>query len=176
MSKTIKKMTLAAMLIAMSVVIGIFCKSVLNFGAGLFRITFENLPIILSGMLFGPIFGSLTGLASDLISYLLSGQVYPPNFIVTAGAVAVGAISGFVSKFVVKKRGAAQVIASGSLAHAVGSMIIKPIGLFQFYGWAVLVRIPLYLLIAPIEILLLALLFRSSGFRRLINDVDRENK
>ena len=176
MSKTIKKMTLAAMLIAMSVVIGIFCKSALNFGAGLFRITFENLPIILSGMLFGPIFGAFTGLASDLISYLLSGQVYPPNLIVTVGATAIGLISGIVSKFIVKKQGTLQIIASGALAHAVGSMIIKPIGLFQFYGWAVLVRIPLYLIIAPIEILLICLLFKNYGFRRLIYDIDKENK
>ena len=176
MSKTIKKMTLAAMLIAMSVVIGIFCKSVLNFGAGLFRITFENLPIILSGVLFGPFFGALTGLASDLISYLLSGQVYPPNFIVTVGATAIGAISGIVSRFMVKKRGNLQIIPSGALAHAVGSMIIKPIGLFEFYGWAVLVRIPLYFIIAPIEIFLLCLLFKNNGFRKLIRDVDKENK
>ena len=70
--KSIKELTLAAMLVAMSVVIGIFCKSVLNFGGGLFRITFENLPIIISGLLFGPIVGGVTGIASDLISYLLS--------------------------------------------------------------------------------------------------------
>ena len=66
--KSIKELTLAAMLVAMSVVIGIFCKSVLNFGAGLFRVTFENIPIIISGLLFGPIVGGVSGLASDLIS------------------------------------------------------------------------------------------------------------
>ncbi len=176
MSKTIKKMTLAAMLIAMSVVIGIFCKSFLNFGGGLFRITFENLPIILSGLLFGPVFGAFTGLASDLVSYFLSSQVYPPNLIVTAGATAIGAVSGLISTFIVKNRGIPQIIVSGGVAHLIGSMIIKPIGLFQFYGWAVLVRIPLYLMIAPIEILLLCLLFKSNGFRRLICDVDKENK
>jgi len=176
MSKTIKKMTLAAMLIAMSVVIGIFCKSALNFGGGLFRVTFENLPIILSGILFGPIFGAVTGLSSDLISYLLSGQVYPPNLIVTLGATMIGAISGAVSKFLVRKRGSLQIILSGGIAHVIGSMIIKPIGLFQFYGWAVLVRIPLYLIIAPLEILLLCLLFKNSGFYRFICDIDKEKK
>ncbi|MBO7304958.1 MAG: folate family ECF transporter S component [Clostridia bacterium] len=176
MSKIIKKMTLAAMLIAMSVVIGIFCKSILNFGGGLFRITFENLPIILSGILFGPIFGGIAGLASDMISYLLSAQVYPPNFIVTAGAITVGVVSGLVAKHLVKKRGNAQIITAGALAHVVGSMIIKPIGLFQFYGWAVLFRIPLYLAIAPIEILLLCLLFSNGGFRRLIHEIDMEIK
>ena len=165
----IKRLTLAAMLTAMSVVIGIFCKNFLNFGGGLFRVTFENLPVILSGILFGPIWGAAVGVAGDLVSYFLSAQVYPPNLIVTFGAMCVGLLSGLASRFIVKKRGYAQIIFAGSLAHLVGSMIIKPIGLFQFYGWLVLWRIPLYLVIAPLEITLLCLLYRNSSFRRLID-------
>ena len=42
----VKSLAIGAMLTAISVVIGIFCKNVLDFG-GVFRITFENLPIIL---------------------------------------------------------------------------------------------------------------------------------
>lgn len=174
--KSVKQLTLAAMLVAMSVVIGIFCKSVLNFGGGLFRVTFENIPIILSGILFGPIVGGVTGLASDLISYLLSGQVYPPNLIVTLGAALIGVISGTVSKFFIKNHGTLQVVVSGGLAHLIGSMIVKPIGLFQFYSWAVLWRIPLYFAIAPIEILLICLLFKNNGFCRLINGIEKEKK
>ena len=173
---TVEKLTVAAMTTAMSVVIGIFCKTALNFGGGLFRITFENLPIILSGVVFGPFVGGTVGGLSDLISYLLSGQTYPPNLIVTAGAISVGIVSGIVSRYVVKKRGSLQLAVSGGAAHIVGSMIIKPIGLFQFYSWSVLVRIPLYLVIAPIEILLLILLCRNGGFKKLIAKHERRAK
>lgn len=168
---SVKGMTVAAMLVAMSVVIGIFCKNFLNFGGGLFRVTFESFPIILSGMLFGPIVGGLVGTASDLVSYFLSSQAYPPNLIVTLGACLVGVISGIVSRYVVKRRGMWQIVASGAAAHIIGSMIVKPIGLYQFYGILVLWRIPLYLLIAPLEILLLCLLFRKKSFQRLLLDV-----
>ena len=161
-------MTVAAMLTSMSVVIGILCKNFLNFGGGLFRVTFENLPIIMGGLLFGPIIGGIIGAASDLLSYIFSAQIYPPNLIVTAGAISVGAISGLVSRYVVKKKGTAQIIASGGLAHIVGSMIIKPIGLFQFYSWAVLFRIPLYFIIAPIEIALICVLFSRKSFCRVV--------
>ena len=137
-SKKIKALTTAAMLTAMSVIIGIICKSFLNFWGGLFRITFENLPIILTGILYGPIVGGAVGAATDLVSYFLSPQIYPPNLIVTFGATMVGIVAGVVAKFIVKKRGYAQIIISGAAAHVVGSMIIKPIGLFQFYEWAVL--------------------------------------
>ena len=129
---SVRYITLSAMLIAMSVVIGIFCKSVLNFGGGLFRVTFENLPIILSGIIFGPVMGMAVGFASDIISYLLSGQAYPPNLIVSVGATLVGVTAGIVAKFIIKKRGTAQVIVAGGAAHLIGSMIIKPIGLFAF--------------------------------------------
>ena len=168
MKNSIKKLTLSAMLVAMSVVIGIFCKTFLNFGGGLFRITFENLPIILSGIMFGPITGALVGIAGDLVSYLLSPQIYPPNLIVTLGAAAIGAISGFMSHTVIKKSGCAQIIISGALAHVIGSMLIKSIGLYQFYSFAVLWRIPLYIVIMSVELFMICMLYKNASFRRLI--------
>lgn len=176
MKKSIKILTLAAMLTAMSVVIGMFCKTFLNFGLGLFRITFENLPIILSGIMFGPIIGGVVGVAGDLVSYLLSPQVYPPNLVVTCGAAAVGIISGIISRFVIKKHGYLQIIVSGALAHVVGSMIIKTVGLFQFYSWAVLWRIPLYILIGFAEILLICMLYKNATFRRLLGSVSERRR
>lgn len=163
----LKRLVLGAMLAAMSVVIGMFCKSFLNFGGGLWRVTFENLPIILAGVFLGPITGGMVGVVSDLTSYLLSPQVYPPNLVVTFGAFAVGVTAGLMARFVVRERGTKQIVLSAAVAHIIGSMIIKPIGLFQFYQWAVLVRIPLYLVIAPLEILLLCLLWRQKSFRKL---------
>ena len=167
--KSIKGMTLSAMLVAMSVVIGIFCKTYLNLGAGLFRITFENLPIIISGILYGPIVGAIVGAASDLVSYLLSPQTYPPNLIVTAGAALIGAVSGITARFIVKKKGRKQIILSGALAHVTGSMIVKSIGLYQFYGISVLLRIPLYIVIASVEIFIMCLLFDRASFRRAVD-------
>lgn len=163
----IKRLVLGAMLAAMSVVTGMVCKNFLNFGGGLLRITFENLPIILAGIFLGPLTGGMVGIVSDMTSYLLSGQIYPPNLIVTLGACAVGVVSGLMAKHAVRTHGLRQIILSASVAHLVGSMIIKPIGLFQFYGWAVLIRIPLYLVIAPLEIFLLCVLWRQKSFRRL---------
>ena len=165
---SLRRLVLAAMLAAMSVVIGIICKNFLNFGGGLLRITFENLPILLAGIFLGPLAGGMAGVVSDLTSYLFSGQIYPPNLIVTAGACAVGVVSGLVAKYAVKTRGTLQIILSSAAAHAVGSMIIKPIGLYAFYGWAVLIRIPLYLVIAPLEILLLCLLWKQKSFRKIM--------
>ena len=166
-------LTTAAMLTAISVIIGIFCKNFLNFGNGLFRVTFENLPIILSGLLFGPAVGGCVGLATDIVSYLMSPQVFPLNPIVTLGAGSVGLLSGLVARYLIPKRGTPQIIFSALAGHLVGSMIIKPIGLYQFYGVMVLWRIPLYLLIAPVEIALLYALFRNQTFQKIIAPFER---
>ena len=160
---------MAAMLTAMSVVIGIFCKSLLDFGGGLYRITFENLPILISGIMFGPIVGGVVGAATDIISYLLSPQTYPINILVTLGATSIGVISGIASRYIFKGRTNARIIFSCLAAHLVGSMIIKPIGLFAFYGWAVLWRVPMYLVIAPIEIILICAMRRNSAAKKLID-------
>lgn len=170
---SVRFITEAAMMIAISVIIGIFCKNFLNFGAGLFRVTFENIPIIMAGIIMGPIAGGVVGLSSDLLSYFLSAQAYPPNLIVTLGATMVGVMAGISAKFIVKRRGSVQIIVSGALAHIVGSMIIKPIGLYQFYQYLVLLRIPFYLVIAPIEILLICALLRRKSFARAVGYVEK---
>ena len=173
---SVKRLCAAAMLVAISVVIGIFCKNILNFGNGLFRITFEGMPIILSGIMFGPIVGGVVGFASDVLSYFLSTQSFAISPIVTGAATLMGVISGVVAKYVVKKSGNKQIIVAGALSHIVSSMIIKPIGLFVYYGWAVLFRIPLYLVIAPIEIFIICLMYKNKEFRRIINGVQKNKK
>ena len=166
---TVRAMTMAAMLTAMSLVIGIFCKNFLDFGIGLFRITFESLPIILSGIMFGPIVGGIVGASTDIISYFLSKQAYPLNLIVTLGASSMGILSGIFGRYVFRKKGYLKMIFPTLIAHVVGSMIIKSIGLFTFYSWAVLWRIPLYIGIASFEIMLLCLMYRNKTVRRLID-------
>ena len=165
---TVRTLTAAAMLTAMSVVIGIFCKTVLNFGNGLFRITFENLPILLSGLLYGPFVGGMVGICSDLVSYLLSAQSYPPNLIVTAGAMLVGVLSGAMGRALAKGSRRGRIVLSCAIAHLVGSVVVKSIGLYQFYGMLVLWRIPVYLVVATLEITVLCLLLGRESFRKLM--------
>ncbi len=164
---SVKALTLAAMLTAMSVVIGIFCKNFMDFG-GIFRVTFENFPIILSGIVFGPVVGGLVGAVSDMISYMLSTQSFAISPIITVGAAFVGITAGVVSRYVIKKEGNAKIIVSSILSHLVGSVIIKSIGLYVYFGWVVLYRIPIYIGIAAIETFLICLMYKNKSFRRLM--------
>ena len=157
----------AAMLAAVSVVIGIVCKNFLNFGNGLFRITFENFPIILSGVAFGPLVGACVGAVSDIVSYMLSTQTFAVSPIVTLGAAAVGVVSGLMSHYVIKREGAFRVVSSVIASHLVGSVIIKSFGLFIYYEWLVLWRIPTYAVISVLEAWLLCYLCKSPAFAKI---------
>lgn len=161
---SLKMLVISAMLTAIGVVIGIICKTFLDFG-GIFRITFENLPIIMSGVLFGPVVGGMVGAAVDIISALTAGQAPLP--FVMVGSITVGVVSGVMAKYIVRQKGTRQIALSAAAAHLIGSMIIKPIALFTIYEWAVLFRIPIYMVIAPIEIFILCLLFKNRSFCRV---------
>ena len=165
--KNVKTLTLAAMLTSMSVVIGIFCKNFLDFG-GVFRVTFEGLPIIISGLAFGPIVGAFVGAVSDIISYILSTQSFAISPIITIGAALIGAVSGFVSHYIVKKEGRARIIISSISAHLVGSIIVKSIGLYIYFGSAILYRVPIYVFIVAIETTLICLIYKNKSFSRLL--------
>lgn len=165
--KNVYVLVCAAMLAAISVVIGIFCKNFLNFGNGLFRITLENFPIILSGLAFGPVVGACVGAVADIISFMLSTQTLAISPIVTLGAAAVGAVSGLMSHYVIKRDGNLRVVLSVASAHLAGSILIKSVGLFTYYEWLVLWRIPTYLVIGAIEAGLLCYLYKSPVFAKI---------
>ncbi len=164
----VKVLTTSAMLTALSIVIGIFCKTFLNFGTGLFRITFENFPIILSGIMFGPWIGAVVGAATDVISFVLSTQTFAISPIVTLGAALVGLVSGAVfhkGSNVSTKR----IVFSVFLAHLVGSVIVKSVGLFVYYGFLVIWRLPLYAIIATLEAIVISVMLKNKNFHHFLN-------
>ena len=55
-------------------------------------------------------------------------------------------------------------------------MIIKSVGLFSFYGWAVVWRVPTYIVIAAVEITLMCLLYKNATFRKLIEKNTKKSK
>ncbi len=169
---SVRTLTTGAMLAALSIIIGIFCKNFLNFGNGLFRITFENFPIVLSGILFGPLAGGIVGAASDILSYILSTQSFAISPIVTLGASSVGIVAGLFSRYVFQHNNTNRIVFSTLLAHLVGSVIIKSIGLYAYYGSATLVRIPLYFVIATLEATLICFLSRHKAFCKLLQPKD----
>ena len=98
---------------------------------------------------------------------MLSTQSFAVSPIVTLGAAAIGAVSGLVSHYVIKREGFLRVVISVVSAHLVGSMIIKSVGLFVYYEWLVLWRIPTYVIISAIEAWIACYLYKNRAFAKI---------
>jgi len=67
------------------------------------RVSFEYFPIILAGIIFGPIAGAVVGGLSDFLgSALLSGQGFFPPLIV--GPILAGLLSGLMATYLFKNK------------------------------------------------------------------------
>lgn len=130
------------------------------------RISFENLPILLASLLFGPVLGGLTGLVADLVGCLLVG--YSINPIITLGAVMVGVLPALLYR----RTGAGALFGSVLVTHVLASMAIKTLGLYLYFYYPVfpallLWRVPIYLLLAVLESVILYQLLRHPFFSEM---------
>ena len=105
-----------------------------------------------------------------MVSYFLSTQSFAISPIVTLGAALVGAVSGIVSHYIIKKRGVAQVLISVIGAHVIGSLIVKTFGIYAYYnisyGLMLLYRLPTYTVIAALESSAICLILKHKAFRK----------
>ena len=163
----------AAVLAAMSLILGKFLQ-IPNPVSNLFRISFENLPLIIAGVCFGPWVGGMVGAVADLVGCLLYGYVINP--VITMGAVAVGIASGVVSHYIIKRPQWLSIAAATLAAHLIGSVGIKSLGLAAWYlndhnmGLRELMmwRLVLYCVIGIAEFVLIKLLLGSRAVARQI--------
>ena len=86
-SKLIKKITILSVLMALSVVLKKF-----SIDTGHYRISLFDTPLVLAGIIGGPLCGMVVALGSDLLYNLLSGYAY--SFIMMISALLWGAVGG----------------------------------------------------------------------------------
>ena len=170
----------AALLAALSIVLGKY----MAITTPVFRFSFENLPILMAGIFFGPIIGGTVGLIADLVGCLMVG--YTINPIITVGAVLIGILSGTIARIATRKGRALTPFAlclAVAVSHVIGSMIVKSVGMKLYFNtpWETLLwRAPLYVIIGTLECTVLILLTRHKVFMgeisRLIFRVKHANK
>ena len=168
----LRVLTLAAMLCAMSVVLGYLSKAI--FGTGPLRLTFENLPTVLGAISFGPFVGGMIAIAADLFSCLMAGQ--GPNPLIAVGSVSVGVIAGVLGRYVLRRRSYPALLSIELCAHLVGSVTLKSLALYTM-GFALpllLPRLPIYLGIAAAEALLLYLILKRGSVTALLERMRRK--
>ena len=167
-----KILVFGALLCSISIVIGLICKNYFNFMNGFARVTFENFPIIIAGIWFGPLVGAIVGVISDLATAVLSPP-YQPNLLISIAPATIGILSGLLSRYIIKGRKFSHILIITFTVHIVGSILIKtPILVmmgYPVYVWYI--RIGIYILVASIESYLIYVIVNNraitSGVERL---------
>lgn len=133
---------------------------------GMARISFGDVPIMLSGMLFGPLTGAATGILSDIVGVLLlpspGGASYIPGM--TLSKALVGIIPALAIKYI---RGSDlfKTVLAVVATEIVCSMVLDTIWLSPFYGNGIIalafLRVPIRFILMLIEIPVIYELYKS---------------
>ena len=124
-------LTVCALLTALSVVLA---RVLTLIPAETTRISLEAVPIVLSGLLFGPIPGAVVGFAADFIGCLFSPYGYNPIFCVPP--ILYGLLAGAVRRYVTDRPALLRTALAFFPAAIVGSVLWQSMALALVYGGA----------------------------------------
>lgn len=149
----VKAGVLAALSIVLSRFLGFFITPTM-------KISFGTLPLMISGMMLGPVLGGLTGIVSDLIGVMINAGG-TPHLGFTFGAFLTGAIPGLISLYCKKKNISIkiEVLIIIALVYGISHNFLTPLWLSQLYEtpYKILLvsRLPKVLIDAVINYILL---------------------
>ena len=165
LGNNLRLLAVSAFLAALSIV----CGKYLALPVGnVLRFSFEYLPILLAGMMFGPITGVLVGIVADVLGCVM--VAYTINPLVTLGAACIGLLGGVLFRLTKKLPLLWQTCITVILTHLVASVIVKTFGLAAYYDMPfhilLLWRLLNYAVVGVVEWLLLYTILKNQALRR----------
>lgn len=110
------------------------------------RLSFGNVPLILSGLLLGPAAGLMTGVVSDVLGFLINshGGAFHPGFTLSAGLT--GLIPGLLMVWSLRhgrsRYSLTNVIAANVLVYLLVSVLLNTLWLTHLLGTGFWVLLP----------------------------------
>lgn len=125
-NSTVRRLTISAMLLAISVIFGFFKIPLSQVS----EIRLQFLPVAVGGMLFGPLYGGIIGGLSDILCYIVrpTGAFFP-GF--TVSAILQGVIYGLLLR---KDQSITRILIAQGLDTLIVSLILNPVWLMMLYG------------------------------------------
>ncbi len=165
---SLRTLVVSAIFVALSIILG---KYLAIPGGNVLRFSFENLPVLLSGIAFGPFVGMAVGIVADLLGSLLRG--YDINLILTLGAAVIGLVGGILFRLSRSLAELPRVILTVAVAHLLGSVVVKTLGLALFYDMPLyelmLWRLLNYIIVGALEIAIIYPLMRNKTLRTYLS-------
>lgn len=150
-------LVMVALLTAMQVVLSRF----LSFAVWNMKIGFAFVPVVLAGMLFGPLAGALVGGLSDLVGAILFPiGAYFPGFTLTAALM--GAVFGWLLN---TKQSFPRICAAVAINQLVLGLIVNSFWISMLYGspYVALLgsRLLQYAILVPVQIVVIWVLAKA---------------
>lgn len=95
--KELRKLTLAAILTALSIVLDILFKSIVPVNES-FGFPFYAIPLVIGSIVLGPLYGGTMGFISDAIGFFAGGSQFAYDFMFALQAISWGVIPYFLAK------------------------------------------------------------------------------
>ena len=159
--KELRKLTLAAILTAMSIVLDIVFKLVVPAHQS-FGFPFYAIPLIIGSIVLGPLYGGTMGFISDAIGFFAGGSNFAYDFMFALQAISWGVIPYLIAKRKSKwpRVGlavlASHVVATGftTLANFVSSYLYSGGNVDGAISY-MLINLPLRLMMMPVNIIII---------------------
>jgi len=160
-NQTVKKLTLAAILVAMDIVLARFLAIPLGFE----RLSLQFLPDDMAGTVLGPVFGGLVTLGADLLGMLIQSGGLSINPLISLSALLRGVLPGIFlyKKEVTYKKalpavGVTLLVTDIAITSTALHLFYYPsVPLWQIMGVRALVRIAY----APLQALILSMVWKG---------------
>jgi len=133
-----KKVVITAMLVALCVVLPM-AFHMIPYGLAGRALLPMHIPVLLAGLICGPIFGLVVGVTGPILSYLSSGGTMPPSAAIMYSMMielgVYGLVAGLVMKFVRTKMASADLYIALVVAMLAGRVVAGIVqALFLFEG------------------------------------------
>ena len=118
------------------------------------RIGFGGLPIILGGILFGPLYGGIIGAFSDILGYIINPiGAYMPHFTLTS------ALTGIIPALILKinQKNELNIFKLGiavTVGQVITSLILVPYFIHTIFGIPWVALMPARIIATPINIVI----------------------
>lgn len=143
MTSSTRRLVIIGLLTAVSIVLTRFASIMIG---NMIRLSFGEVPIILSGLLLGPAAGGLTGAAADLVGFFLNphGAAFPhPGFTLTAALT--GILPVTILRFIRRDSNFSflQLAVAIGLTDLLTSIVLNTLWLTQILGRGFFVLLPM---------------------------------
>lgn len=149
-TKPVRRIAYAGVFIAVSIILTRLASQMIYIaGVQILRLSFGEIPLILSGIILGPFYGAACGALADLIGFPINAQgAYFPGF--TLSAALVGMLPGLMTRLVKKEWTWLSLSIVIGITTLITSVILNTIWLHMIIGKAVAMLLPARIIAALI--------------------------